>query len=114
MPETKTVLTKESEGPEVAYLQGMLKILGYRLTDPNGTFNFDTDHEVKSFQADYELAINGTVDEATWQAIESALGKSRVGGLTIPYLNVEVPWWGFLIIGAVAGGLIAGLIVRRK
>lgn len=113
MPETKTVLTKESEGPEVAYLQGMLKILGYRFTDPNGIFNFDTEHQVKSFQADYELTINGEVDEATWQAIENALGKSPHGGLTIPYLNVEIPWWGFLIIGAVAGAVIGGLIARR-
>ncbi|GAH85720.1 unnamed protein product [marine sediment metagenome] len=114
MPEIKTVLTKESEGYEVAYLQSLLKVLGYRETDPNGVFNLDTEHHVKSFQADAGLSINGVVDEATWQALEDEVaGLSKVG-VKIPYLDIEIPWWGCAIIGAIAGGLIVGLIVRRR
>ncbi len=113
MPETKTVLTKESEGYEVAYLQSLLKVLGYRETDPNGVFNLDTEHHVKSFQADTGLSINGTVDETTWQALEDEVeGLSKVG-VKIPYLDIEIPWWGCAIIGAVAGAIIGGLIVRK-
>ena len=114
MPEIKTVLTKESEGPEVAYLQSLLKVLGYREREPNGVFNLDTDHQVKSFQADAGLSINGIVDETIWKALEDEVaGLSRIG-VKIPYLDIEIPWWGCAIIGAIAGGLIVGLIVRRK
>lgn len=114
MPEIKTVLTKESEGPEVAYLQSLLKVLGYREREPNGVFNLDTDHQVKSFQADYGLRIDGVVDADTWEALEGQVSSLSKVGVKIPYLEIEVPWWGFLIIGAVAGGLIVGLIVRRS
>ena len=114
MPEIKAVLAKESEGYEVAYLQSLLKVLGYRETDPNGVFNLDTDHQVKSFQADAGLSIDGIVDEATWQALEDEVARLSRVGVKIPYLDIEIPWWGCAIIGAVAGGLIVGLIVRRK
>jgi len=114
LPEIKTVLTKESEGPEVAYLQSLLKVLGYRETQPNGVFNLDTEHHVKSFQADAGLSINGIVDGTTWQALEDEMAKLSRVGVKIPYLDIEIPWWGCAIVGAIAGGLIVGLIVRRK
>lgn len=114
MPETRTTLTKESEGMEVAYLQSLLKILGYRKTEPNGTFNLDTEHQVKSFQADAGLPIDGEVGEATWEALEEEIRSLQKVGVRIPYLDIEIPWWGCIIIGTVVGGLIVGLIVRKK
>lgn len=114
MPEIKTVLTKESEGPEVAYLQSILKVLGYREREPNGVFNLDTEHQVKSFQADVGLSINGIVDGTTWQALEDEVAELSKVGVKIPYLDIEIPWWSLLIIGGVAGGLIVGFIIKRK
>lgn len=110
----RTILTKESEGMEVAYLQSLLKILGYRETQPNGVFNLDTEHHVKSFQADYGLRIDGIVDADTWEALESQVSSLSRVRVKIPYLDIEIPWWGFLIIGGVAGGLIVGFIIKRK
>jgi len=114
MPEVRTTLTKESEGMEVAYLQSLLKILGYRKTEANGTFNLDTEHQVKSFQADSGLPIGGEVDEETWEALEEEIRSLRKVGVRIPYLDIEIPWWGCLIIGSVLGGLVVGLIGRRR
>ena len=113
MPEIRTTLTKESEGMEVAYVQSLLKVLGYREREPNGVFNLDTEHQVKSFQADYDLRIDGIVDEATWEALEAKVASLSKVGVKIPYLDIEIPWWGCVIIGAVGGAIIGGLIARR-
>lgn len=112
--QVRATLTKESEGMEVVYLQSLLKILGYRKTEPNGVFNLDTEHQVKSFQADAGLLIDGEVDEATWEALEEEIRDLQKVGVRIPYLDIEIPWWGCLIIGSVLGGLIVGLIIRKK
>ena len=117
MPQiTKPLLQRGSEGPEVAYLQTLLKIAGYPTNEINGVFDFNTEHEVKSFQADNHLKINGIVDEETWNALEARVNELSGGsvGLRIPCLNIVIPTWAVILIGAIGVSAIIIYLMHIK
>lgn len=108
----RIVLQRDSEGPEVAYLQTLLKILGYPTNSIDGIFGFNTESQVKSFQADNNLIIDGVVGTKTWQALEERIARlSLPTGLKIPILNITLPYWAIVLIGV--GGIVAIIEVVR-
>jgi len=68
-PELKTLLKKGSRGDSVLLLQQMLCKLGYDCGAQNGIFDAKTQAEVKAFQKDYKLAVDGVVGPKTWNAL---------------------------------------------
>ena len=72
---TKPTLKLGDEGIFVNNLQTLLNMLGYLETDQiTSVFDFPTEHAVKTFQADWNLRIDGIVGEETWAALEAAMG----------------------------------------
>jgi len=119
MPQVRTVLSRGSEGAEVAYLQTLLSLLGYYKGDIDGIFGTSTEHGVKTFQADMGLNIDGIVGSQTWNALEEVINEMlfEKPGLKIPYTDVILPWWLVSVLGGVS---IAGVIevikwaIRRR
>lgn len=69
---TKPTLKLGDEGIHVNNLQTILNMLGYLETGQiTSVFDFPTEHAVKSFQSDYNLRIDGIVEEETWTALEA-------------------------------------------
>lgn len=56
-------------GEDVKILQEKLKILGFYSAVITGSFGLATEEGVKAFQKNYELEVNGIVDDATWQQL---------------------------------------------
>lgn len=106
MQAIRTTLARGSEGAEVAYLQTLLKILGYATNSVDGSFGVNTEHQVKAFQADNGIAIDGIVGDNTWRALEAAIAKlsKPAGGIKIPYFNIVLPLWAVALVGV--GGLV--------
>ena len=111
----KVVLQRGAEGPEVAYLQTLLKILGYTSNSVDGLFGINTEHQVKSFQADNSLMIDGIVGDATWQVLEVRIAQLQVPvGVKIPGTGITIPYWGLAVMGVV--GVIGAMVIygRKK
>jgi len=107
MQTTKITLSRGSEGPEVAYLQTILALLGYYKDDINGIFDTRLDHSVKTFQSSHGLRIDGIVGKDTWAKLESEIASLRPR---------RMPWWGWVIIGAVGyiiGRNIVKVLIKR-
>ena len=119
MPQVRTVLSRGSEGAEVAYLQTLLSLLGYYKNKIDGIYGLATESSVKSFQADMGLNIDGIVGSQTWNVLEEVINEMlfEKPGLKIPYTDVVLPWWFVSVLGGVS---IAGIIevikwaVKRK
>jgi len=110
---TKTVLQRGAEGPQVAYLQTLLKILGYSTNSIDGIFGINTEHQVKSFQSDNNLMIDGIVGDVTWQVLETRIAQLRVPvGVKIPSTNITIPYWGLAVMGVM--GVIGAMIIYRR
>jgi len=112
----KPTLKIDNRGNEVSYLQILLKILGYRENEITGIFDYNTEHQVKNFQADKGLKINGIVDKDTWDKLEeeaNKLSKKNVG-LKIPVLNITIPIWGVILIGAIGISTIVAIVISIK
>jgi len=116
MPQAiRTILQRGSEGAEVAYLQTLLKILGYAPNNIDGIFGLNTEHQVKSFQADNNLAIDGIVGERTWEALERQIAKLKPSpGLKLPVLNITLPYWALILIGIAGVGAVIGILKVKK
>ena len=71
IPDSKPILKKGDKGPYVADLQTELINRGYDLGKwgADGSFGKQTEKAVKQFQQDHELAVDGIVGPATWQAL---------------------------------------------
>ena len=116
MPAT-TVLYRDSQGPQVIYLQAILKLLGYYKGEVNGSFGTITEHSVKQFQADSRFPINGVVDKKTWVMIRKAIQRKGLPiELGTPYGSVPVPWWLLAILGGfgIFGAIEVALYLWRK
>ena len=84
-PEKKPTIRRGSKGPYVVELQKDLIDLGYDVgkTGADGKFGANTEKAVKAFQRDHdgpdgrELKIDGIVGQATWWALQEALGENE-------------------------------------
>lgn len=63
------VLKKSFKGEDVRALQGILTALGYDVGEIDGSFGGNTEAAVKKFQKDHGLTVDGSVGNATWNAI---------------------------------------------
>jgi len=68
---TAPVLREGDEGPWVERLQHLLSVEGYYLI-ADGDFGPKTDYQVRCFQANENLDVDGVVGEMTWAALEDA------------------------------------------
>lgn len=73
---SKPVLKKGSSGSYVSDLQDELNKLGYDCGAVDGVFGTNTEKQVKKFQADYKLDVDGVVGEKTWAALDKAKKKN--------------------------------------
>ena len=69
--------------PRAWLLQSMLNELGYPLT-PDGKFGQQTDEQVKKFQADNNLDVDGNVGPATWTRLIYH-GRNKISNSTISF-----------------------------
>jgi hypothetical protein len=83
---TKPTLRKGSQGENVKLLQKNLNALGYDCGKVDGDFGSNTLKEVKKFQGDKGLKVDGIVGAKTW----AALDKSDVPESTKPSRFVEI------------------------
>ena len=67
-------LKRDSEGDSVKTLQRALRDLGYLSWKITGKFDKNTEKALRAFQKEHELPKTGVLDEASWLAIEAALG----------------------------------------
>jgi len=98
---TKPILSRGSQGPEVVYLQTILSLLGYYKGNIDGIFGTQLEHSVKTFQADYGLRIDGIVGVETWSELQSVIESLK---------KKRIPWWGWMIIGAVSYIITRGIV----
>ena len=111
---SKPTIRLGDEGIFVSNLQTLLYTLGYLRSDNiTGTFDYPTEHAVKTFQADKGLLIDGIVGPETWAAIENA-----VKGEKLP-TDIEKVWEWIkahkVLTGVLAGGTILGIyLIMRK
>ena len=70
------LLKQGSEGHDVLVLQQNLKKLGYPV-EPDGVFGTTTYEAVIAFQRDEDLSPTGTVDRATWHALQSRAAQKK-------------------------------------
>jgi len=112
----KPILRVDSEGAEVAYLQTILKVLRYRANEINGIFDYNTEHQLKTFQAKNGLDITGAADEETWEALEDKVNKlsEHNVGLKVPMLNITIPTWGIILIGAIGVSSVVAFVIYLK
>lgn len=113
MPESEVILSRGSQGAEVARLQTMLGILGYYKRDVSGEYDLYTEHAVKSLQADAHLPITGAVDQITHHVLGQVISDLTLSGLNlrVSRIQISVPWWALV---AVAGGATVGLVELVK
>ena len=79
VPRAEAAAMKQgSRGTEVRYLQMNLIGLGYLTGDADGSYGSMTAAAVKSFQADYGLAVDGSAGQATQTALRNAMVRLQV------------------------------------
>ncbi|MDH7478865.1 MAG: peptidoglycan-binding protein [Syntrophomonadaceae bacterium] len=66
------ILRRGVSGPDVREVQNKLNVLGYYQGDIDGVFGPLTEDAVRSFQRDQELAVDGIVGPATYNALQQA------------------------------------------
>lgn len=66
----RNTLKKGSRGTDVTYLQQSLTAKGYGVGAIDGIFGQKTLESVKTFQAEYGLAVDGIVGIKTWTALQ--------------------------------------------
>lgn len=107
----KPIIMVGDEGTFVNNLQTMLTELGYDPGPIDSMFGIQTEHAVKSFQADWGLIIDGVVNPRTWDALDRAMA-----GETPPIPGV-VEWIKAhkLLTGALVGlGILGIYLVAKK
>ncbi|MFD2694726.1 peptidoglycan-binding protein [Sporolactobacillus shoreicorticis] len=67
------LLSRGSKGNEVAYLQQMLKAIGFKELPVDGYFGEKTEHAVLTLQRAKKINIDGIVGPETWGSIEKLL-----------------------------------------
>jgi len=111
--EPKPIIMRGDEGIFVNNLQTILTMLGYDPGPIDSMFGLQTEHAVKSFQADWGLIIDGIVNQQTWNALDNAMA-----GGTPPIGVVEWIKAHKLLTGALVGfgiwSIIAVYLVVKK
>ncbi len=116
MPNTvttpKPIIMRGDEGTFVNNLQTMLTELGYDPGPIDSMFGIQTEHAVKSFQADWGLIIDGIVNQRTWNALDIAVagGKPPVNGAVVEWIKAHK-----LLTGTLVGlGILGIYLVVKK
>lgn len=71
-PRPRQTVWFQSQGADVAHLQHRLQDVKFYIVadgDDEGFFGHATDAAVRAFQGAQDLAANGIVDAATWEAL---------------------------------------------
>tara|TARA_R110000824_G_scaffold93519_8_gene226115 strand:- start:80 stop:904 length:825 start_codon:yes stop_codon:yes gene_type:complete len=82
-------LQKGDSGPEVSECQRLLSTHGYPVAS-DGVFGPKTEQEVKAFQYDKGLTVDGIVGAQTWSELEETPGP-QVGAITMEDLAAHFP-----------------------
>lgn len=69
----RSMIKTGSKGSDVTYLQSSLNSLGYNCGVVDGIFGVKTSVQVRRFQIDKRLEVDGVVGPSTWAALEAAL-----------------------------------------
>lgn len=77
VPSISFAVGKDTSGPDVFVIQGMLKSLGSYSGEINGYFNDATVQGVKYFQEKHGLPVTGSVDDRTLESITYAYSKMK-------------------------------------
>ena len=106
----KPIIMRGDEGIFVNNLQTMLTELGYDPGPIDSMFGIQTEHAVKSFQADWGLIIDGVVNQRTWDALDRAMaGEPPPLGL-VEWIKAHK-----LLTGALMGlGILGIYLVAKK
>jgi peptidoglycan hydrolase-like protein with peptidoglycan-binding domain len=67
----KGYVKKGNEGEKVKELQTLLNKVGYNVGKADGIFGAKTDEQVRYFQRDHKLAVDGIAGNATFQALDA-------------------------------------------
>jgi peptidoglycan hydrolase-like protein with peptidoglycan-binding domain len=78
----RVLIPGQVSGPDVRAVQELLKILGYYTGDPDGVYGPETADAVRRFQATHDIAADGIVGPATYDALLAAFDDER--GATEP------------------------------
>jgi len=110
----KPIIMRGDEGIFVNNLQTMLSMLGYDPGPIDSMFGIQTEHAVKSFQADWGLIIDGIVNVRTWDALDRAMeGETPSIGGVVEWIKAHK-----LLTGALVGfgiwSIIAVYLVVKK
>ncbi|WP_276530139.1 peptidoglycan-binding protein [Sporolactobacillus terrae] len=78
------LLEHGSKGNEVAYLQEMLREIGFSNLPVDGYFGARTEAAVRTLQHEMKISRDGVVGPKTWKKIESLLKNSRKIDTAVP------------------------------
>ncbi|UQX02647.1 L,D-transpeptidase family protein [Streptomyces sp. RerS4] len=91
-PGVKPIMANGDESDQIRELQARLRQLKLVSTAPTGFYGSKTTAAVKTFQSQHGLAATGSVDEATWQKVQSLSRKPTDEELRPPTTNeVDAP-----------------------
>jgi peptidoglycan hydrolase-like protein with peptidoglycan-binding domain len=66
-----TTLSKGSNNSDVKYLQQQLNLFYHSFISVDGNFGDKTTMQVKQFQSDFHLSVDGIVGNNTWSVLEN-------------------------------------------
>ncbi|MFD8982339.1 peptidoglycan-binding protein [Streptomyces sp. NPDC059564] len=91
-PGVKPIMANGDESDQIRDLQARLRQLKLLSTAPTGFYGSKTTAAVKTFQSRHGLGATGSVDEATWQKVQSLTKKPTDDELRPPTTNeVDAP-----------------------
>jgi len=87
----KTYLEKGDSGDAVKELQSLLNQVGYNVGEVDGEFGDKTDAQVRKFQSDKGLVVDGLAGTATISALKSSIPSPIIGvvRVKVPVLNIR-------------------------